>query len=75
MASMAEAGYRLVCFLHSSACFWLCLLLISELGLIRIAVQSGICITERHRQKIKKNRGKDAGGGGNAEGLCVLGLL
>lgn len=75
MESVAESGCSQVCFLHGSSCSWFCLLLISELGLIRIAVQPGICITESHRQKIKKNEGKGAGGGGNAKGLCGLGLL
>lgn len=63
MGSAAESGYRQVCFLHSSAHLWLCLLLISELGLIRIPLQPGICITESHRQKIKKNGEKDASRG------------
>lgn len=71
MGSVAESGYRQVCFLHGSACFWLCFLLISELGLSRIAAQPGICITESHREKIKKNGGKDAGGGG-MQRVCVF---
>lgn len=58
MASMAEAGYRQVCFLHSLACFWLCLLLISELGIVRIAVQSGICITARTDRGLKRTEEK-----------------
>lgn len=49
MGSAAESGYSQVCFLHSSPCFWLCVLLISELGLIRIPLRPGICFTESHR--------------------------
>lgn len=49
MGSAAESGYSQVCFLHSSPCFWLCVLLISELGLIRIPLQHGIRFTESHR--------------------------
>lgn len=75
MGSVAESGYSQVCFLHRSARLWLCVLPISELGLIRIPLQSGICISESHRQKIKRNGEKDASGKGNARAYVCFGAF
>lgn len=69
-----KSGYSQVCFLHSSACLWLCLLLISELGLLSIGLQLAIFVTESQR-RLKRMEKRMLAAGGNAEGMCVLRLL
>lgn len=58
-------------FLHSSARLSLCLLLISEAGLTKTALQPGMCITESRRQKIKRNGEKDEEGGEIQNNVCL----
>ena len=40
-----------------------------------MALQPGICVTESHRQKIKKNGEKDASGGGKCRVYVCFGAF